>query len=153
MFVTAAHTSMNNLFRPIKFKQGSVVLIQGASSGLGKEMAKRYAQRDCPVMCSGRNEAELKSLVEHCRKEYGNEDVHYKVAEATSEADAKALVEFTMEKFGRIDILVLAAGIASHTSFKDMKNMEDFKKIIDVNVMGYVNLTRHALEPIRNTKG
>ena len=153
MFVTAAHPYMNKLFRPIKFKQGSVVLIQGASSGLGKEMAKRYAQRDCPVMCSGRNEAELQSLVDYCRKEYGNKNVHYKVAEATSESDAKALVEYTIEKFGRIDILVLAAGIASHTNFKDMPDMGDFRKIMDVNVMGYVNLVRHALESIRNTKG
>lgn len=105
------------------------------------------------MVVSGRNETELKRLVECCKKEYLNFDVHYKVAEATSESDAKELVKFTLEKFGKIDILILAAGVSAHTRFSDMENIEIFRKIIDVNLMGYVNLTRHALEPIRASKG
>ena len=61
------------------------------------------------------------------------------MAEATDEEDAKELVDFTLKKFGRIDILVLAAGVAAHTSFKDMPDLKMFRKIVDVNLMGYVN--------------
>ena len=44
------------------------------------------------MVVSGRNEAELKKLVEHCEREYKNLDVHYKVAEATIEDDAASLI-------------------------------------------------------------
>ena len=53
------------------------------------------------------------------------------MAEATDEEDAKELVDFTLKKFGRIDILVLAAGVAAHTSFKDMPDLKMFRKIVD----------------------
>lgn len=82
------------------FKPGSVVLVQGASSGLGYEIALRYAKRDCPVVVSGRKEEELQKLVSECDKRFGNKKVFYKVAEATNEQQAKDLVDFTIEKFG-----------------------------------------------------
>ena len=49
------------------------------------------------------------------------------VAEATKEADCESLVNFTIEKFGRLDVLVLAAGIAAHATFKDLKSLETVK--------------------------
>ena len=63
------------------------MLIQGASSGLGYELALRYASRQCPVVVSGRREAQLQELVELCQTKYGNNKVIYKVAEATSVKD------------------------------------------------------------------
>jgi len=47
------------MLRKNEFKKGSIVLVQGASSGLGREMAKIYARRGCPMVITGRNEKEL----------------------------------------------------------------------------------------------
>ena len=125
------------------------MLVQGASSGLGKEIALRYAERQCPMVVSGRNEKELISLVEHCKQKFGNSSVFYKIAEAASESDAKDLVEFTLEKFGKIDILVLGAGIAAHSFFRDFEDLDAFKKLMEVNFMGYLYLCRYALDTLR----
>ena len=138
---------------PVKFEHGSVVIVQGASSGIGREIAKRYAQRQCPMLLTGRNEQELVKLVAEIKSEYNNYEIEYKTAEATSEKDAKDLVDFTMERFGRIDILVLAAGVSIRSKFSDMQDMELFRKAMDTNLMGYVYLMRHALEPLKRVKG
>ena len=125
------------------------MLVQGASSGLGKEIALRYAERQCPMVVSGRNEKELISLVKQCKQKFGNSSVFYKIAEAASESDAKDLVEFTLEKFGKIDILVLGAGIAAHSFFRDFEDLGAFKKLMEVNFMGYLYLCRYALDTLR----
>jgi len=49
-----------------QYKPGSAVLVQGASSGLGRSIAKTYAGRGCPMVVTGRNEKELQSLVAEC---------------------------------------------------------------------------------------
>ena len=86
-------------------------------------------------------------------QDFGNQDVHLFVADATKEEECKALVDYTVQKFGRIDILVLSAGVAAHSKFEDLPSMDVFKKIIDTNLFGYVYLTRHALPHIKKTKG
>ena len=137
----------------VDFKEGSVVLIQGASSGLGWQLALKYAERQCPVVVSARNEKKLKELVQLCESKFGNKNVIYKVAEATKVDECKALVEFTVEKFGRLDILVLAAGIAAHSLFKDLESAEILRELMDVNYMGYVNLTMSAIADLRRSQG
>ena len=128
--------SVQRVFNKNQFVPGSVVLVQGASSGLGREIALRYAKRQCPMVVSGRQEAKLQELVAECQKEHGNKNVHYIVAEATNEQDCKALADFTLAKFGRIDIVVLAAGIGAHSFFRDVKNVDVVRKVMEVNYMG-----------------
>jgi len=80
------------------FKPGSVVVVFGASSGLGWNLSLKYAERQCPVVVSGRNENnKLVELTELCATSYGNKQVKYKVAEATSEEDCKEVVRFALE--------------------------------------------------------
>jgi len=68
-----------------QFKPGSVVLINGASSGVGREIAYRYAARGCPIVISGRNKVALDEVVAKCKSEFGNQDVHAFVADANNE--------------------------------------------------------------------
>lgn len=70
-----------------QFIKGSIVLVQGASSGIGKEMAKIYAARGCPLVITGRNEKELQEIVKFCESKYQNKNVHYITGEATNESD------------------------------------------------------------------
>lgn len=116
-------------------------------------MTYRYAARGCPVIVSGRNEQALKIVVKRCAEEFGNLDVHYFIADATIEEHNKALVDFAIEKFGRLDIVVLAAGVSAHVKFEDLPDLDIFRKIIDTNLFGYVNLTRHTLPFLKQTRG
>lgn len=136
-----------------QFVPGSAVLVQGASSGLGRELAKVYAGRGCPMVVTGRNEEALKELVSQIQKEYSNFNVHYICGDASSEDDCRAITEFMIKKHSRIDIVVLAAGVSAHGQFADSKDIDVFKKIVDVNLFGYVNMTKYALPYLKQTKG
>lgn len=59
------------------------------------------------------------------------------------------MVEFTIKKLKRIDILLLCAGISAHCLFEDFDNLDIFKKIMEVNFMGYVNATKYALPHLK----
>jgi NAD(P)-dependent dehydrogenase (short-subunit alcohol dehydrogenase family) len=71
----ATHTKTMGMFTPNKFKKGSIVLITGASSGLGREIAYVYAQRGCPVVINARNKQSLDEVVETCKSRYNNNNV------------------------------------------------------------------------------
>ena len=58
-----------------------------------------------------------------------------------------------MEKFGKIDILVLGAGIAAHSFFRDFEDLSAFRQLMEVNFMGYLYLCRYALDTLRKNKG
>lgn len=136
-----------------QFQPGSAVLVQGASSGLGRELAKTYAGRGCPMVVTGRNETELKSLIEQIQSDYSNFNVHYICGDAANEADCKRIVDFMIKQHGRIDICVLAAGVTAHGLFKDMKDPTIMKQILDVNFFGYVNMTKYVLPHLRQSRG
>ena len=75
------------------------------------------------------------------------------MGDTTNEADCKRVVDFTVEKFGRIDICVLAAGIAAHAPFRDIEDADIIRRIMDVNFMGSVLMTKQALPIVRANKG
>jgi len=58
-----------------------------------------------------------------------------------------------IKKFSRIDIVVLAAGVSAHGKFSDSSNIDIMKKVMDVNLFGYVNMTKYVLPYIKQTKG
>jgi short-subunit dehydrogenase len=136
-----------------RFVPGSAVLVQGASSGLGRELAKTYAGRGCPMVVTGRNEEELQKLVQLCQSEYSNYNVFYITGDASKEDDCRKITEFMIKKHGRIDIMVLAAGVTAHGKFENIVDSEVMKKIMDVNLFGYVNMTKYTLPYLKSTKG
>jgi len=71
----------------------------------------------------------------------------------TIEADCAKVVDLCIRKFARIDICVLAAGVSAHGKFEDSPNIDIFKKIMDVNLFGYVNMTKYALPHLIKTRG
>ena len=105
------------------------------------------------MVVTGRNETALQKLVAACNTEFGNHKVHYRVAETTNEEQVRALVDFTIAKFGRLDILILAAGIAAHSTFEDIENLEILRQVMETNYMGAVTLSKYALSELRKSKG
>lgn len=127
-----------------------VVIITGASSGIGKSLAIDSAKKGAKVVIAARREDKLKALAEEI-KVY-NPHVAYCKADVSKEADCKNLVEHTVKIFNRIDVLINNAGISMRALFRDT-DMTVLQRLMDVNFWGTVYCTKHALPHLLETKG
>lgn len=121
---------MNNI-------KGKVIIITGASSGIGKATTIKLANEGAKVIMFSRSEdklAELKNfLSEYC--------VDYLVGDIRNLTDAKHLVEFTIKKHGRIDVFYHNAGVLPMGSLSnsDETKVKKWREALDTNIMGVVN--------------
>ena len=112
-----------------------VVLVTGASSGIGYATALLFAKKGYDVVihyCHGEDRAV--ELSKKIQEDYSVQTFLVK-ADVSNETDVIKMVNDIIEKFGRIDVLINNAGIAMDSDFST-KRLEDFKKIIDVNLIG-----------------
>ncbi len=130
--------------------KGKVVVITGASSGIGEAMAKVYGEMGAKLVLGARSEDKLKELCEqlHAR---GTEAV-YRATDVVSEEDCKALVEAGVEAFGGIDVLICNAGISMRAIFDDV-DLKVLHRLMDVNFWGTVNCTKYALPYLQASHG
>jgi NADP-dependent 3-hydroxy acid dehydrogenase YdfG len=94
-----------------------VVIITGASSGLGAASAKAFARRGDTVVLTARREDRLRALVDEIIADGGR--AAFFSGDASEEATAKAVVELAVERFGRVDVLVNNAGQGSYQSLME----------------------------------
>lgn len=128
--------------------QKKVVVITGASSGIGKALAEKYADEGWKVVIAARRAERLTEIRE---KLTGREILCVKT-DVTLESDCKNLIEKTVEKFGRIDVLINNAGISMRALF-NQTDMEVMRKVMDVNYWGTVYCTKYALPWLLQLKG
>jgi NAD(P)-dependent dehydrogenase (short-subunit alcohol dehydrogenase family) len=130
--------------RSIVSRTNPVVVITGASSGIGRATALRFARRKhASLVLAGRREKVLADLVEECGRLGGTAIAV--PTEVSSEESVRALADAAMRRFERIDVWVNAAAVSVFSPFLDMP-MNDFRRVIDVNLMGYVYGARVALQ-------
>lgn len=110
-----------------------VVIITGASSGIGEATAKLLAQGGAKVVLAARREERLHTLVNEI-KQGGGEAVAVK-ADVASAEDMQHVAEFVMEKYGRIDVLVNNAGIMPSSRMNELR-VAEWDQMIDVNIKG-----------------
>lgn len=110
-----------------------VVLITGASSGIGLAAAKIFAREGAKVMLSARRENELARACEEMRK--NGADVAYQVTDVSREAEVSQLIENTIKAFGRIDVLVNNAGYGHFFTLENTTS-EQLHKLMEVNLYG-----------------
>lgn len=110
-----------------------VVIVTGASSGLGKATALRLAKNGAKLMLAARREEKLQKLVDEIAKDGGI--AKYQVTDVTERSQVEALVKATKEAFGRIDVLVNNAGLMPLSPLAEIK-VEEWEKMIDVNIKG-----------------
>lgn len=110
-----------------------VVIITGASSGIGEAVAKRLAAKGARVMLAARREDRLKKTVDALKKE--GHTVEYCVTDVTRLDQVQALAEAAKKAFGRIDVLINNAGIMPISRMIDMK-IDEWEKMVDVNIKG-----------------
>lgn len=87
--------------------EGKVIVITGASSGIGRETARRLVEADAKVVLSARREERLAAIAQ----ELGEDNVAYLASDATSLEDMQALVALGKERFGKVDAVYANAGI------------------------------------------
>ncbi|XP_076799841.1 uncharacterized protein LOC143444933 [Clavelina lepadiformis] len=147
---SAAKTLSILKLKMTEFK-GKVVLVTGASSGIGAEIARAFAKHQARLSITGRNEENLRKVAEECRK-LGAEEVLEIIAELSEENEADKVVKETIEKFKNLDILVNNAGTAVRSTLATATRKE-FDDIFDVNVKAVVFLTQQAIPYLEKTKG
>ena len=110
-----------------------VIVITGASSGFGEQIAQRCAQRGAQVVLAARSIEPLEQLAQELRARGGRAMAI--AADVTSEADVARLAATTLERFGRADVLVANAGFGVLDRIADAP-IEDLREMIDVNLIG-----------------
>ena len=111
--------------------KGKNCLITGATGGLGKEIAKEFAENGCNLFLTGRNDKKLNSL----KNELQNDQIKidFKAADLSDVDDIQKLIDKTKNIFSNIDILVNCAGIFPVKLLSD-STVDDFEKCFSVNV-------------------
>src|SRR3954468_12855470 len=129
----------------------AVVVITGASKGIGAELARQLAARGCRLVLAARNTKELDAVAGEC-KARGASVITVK-ADVSVERECAAIMSGAALAFGGIDVLVNNAGATMWARFEDIDDMSILKPIMDVNYMGAVYCTKHALPHLRQSKG
>ena len=125
-----------------------VTIITGASSGIGRALAREAYARGARVVLAARR----KEALEHISKEWNSSSYLNVEADVTSENDCRKLIDETIRKFGRIDILINNAGISMRALFEEV-DLDVIRKLMDTNFWGTVYCSNYALPHLLKTKG
>ena len=128
-----------------------VVIVTGASEGIGRELSKQLAARGDTVVVAARNRRKLDALIEECA-DLGGQVVAIPT-DVGVEDQCEALITQTIEDFGRIDVLVCNAGISMSVRFDEVEDTAMFERLMRVNYLGTVWLTYYALEHLKASRG
>ena len=132
-----------------------VVLICGASSGIGEELAYQLADHGAKLVLVARNQAKLDAVKEGVMK-IGATDVQTISFDFSDVKGSSAVINQTIEWFGRLDYLVSNHAAIVHGAFLGFPHQQDpayLEKIFRVNLFSHIELTLHALPHIEASKG
>ena len=130
--------------------KNKLVIVTGASSGIGKACAVEFARKGANLVLVARSGDKLEALAREISS-FGVK-THTVIADVSREEDCKRMVEEVLTEFGKIDVLVNNAGISMRGSFVNI-DVSVLKKVMDVNFWGTVYCARYALSSIIENKG
>ena len=122
---------------------GRVVVITGASSGIGRATALKFAEHGDSLVLAARRKNLLKDLVNECKK-FDGEAVAVET-DVASESDVQKLAKVAMNEFGRIDVWINDAGVSAVGKFQDVKP-EEHARVIETNLNGVIYGSHAALK-------
>lgn len=126
--------------------KNKIVLVTGAGSGIGADIAYQFALNNAHVMIIGRQENTLKETANR------HENIDYYVADLWNTKNITDVINKIKEQYGRLDILVNNAGWAPVTPLMDLE-MAEVEAAFKTNVFGLIDITRQALPMIIENKG
>jgi short-subunit dehydrogenase len=135
---------MKNIFKD------KVVIVTGASSGIGEAIGREFARNGSKVVLAARSGPELSKIVDEIINDGYN--ATFVETDVSIETDCKRLIEFTVEKFSTIDILINNAGISMRALFNEV-DLKVLHRLMDVNFWGTVYCTKYALPYLVERKG
>ncbi len=133
---------MNNI-------QGKIVVITGASSGLGAATARLLSAEGATIVLGARRIERLKSLADELIAKGGN--ALAVATDVTNREQVKKLVDAAVQKFGRIDVMLNNAGLMPHSPLERLK-VDDWDRMIDVNIKGVLYGIAAALPYMKQQK-
>jgi short-subunit dehydrogenase len=128
-----------------------VVVITGASSGIGRACAEEFAKRGANLVLAARQYVTLCEVTAELESKFGIKALAVQ-ADVSSEEDCRLLIAQAITTFGKIDVLVNNAGLSMRALFSDT-DLSVLKNLMDVNFWGTVFCTKFALPEIVKTKG
>lgn len=131
---------------------GKVVLITGASSGIGAATAKQFAKLGASLALTGRNAENLENVASQCAITPNTPKPFIITGELTNESDTKNILEATVKHFGRLDVLVNNAGILESGTIENT-SLEQYDRLMNTNVRTIYHLSMLAVPHLVKTKG
>lgn len=130
--------------------EGKIVLITGASSGIGEAAAKLLAEKGAKVLLGARRLDRLETLAEQIRSAGGTAE--YAKLDVTDAQDMEDFVRCAEEKFGRVDVIVNNAGVMPLSNLEERK-IDEWNRMIDVNIRGVLHGIAAGLPAMRRQGG
>jgi 3-oxoacyl-[acyl-carrier protein] reductase len=130
---------------------GKVAVITGASSGLGRAIALRFASEGASLVLGDIDEEGGAETARRVAPEHRSR-VRFRRLDVTDEAACEATVNDAVEAFGRLDVMVANAGIGA-PGFLAKLSKEDFQRVLDVNLVGVFLCAKHAMRAMQKTGG
>ncbi|RZK80359.1 MAG: SDR family oxidoreductase [Pedobacter sp.] len=131
--------------------KGKVVIITGASSGIGKACAVEFAKRGANLVLAARQYVTLCEITAELEKSHNIKALAVQ-ADVSKQEDCEQLIKQAVATFGQIDILINNAGLSMRALFQEVDLMV-LKNLMDVNFWGTVYCSKYALSEILKTKG
>ena len=130
--------------------EDQVVVLMGASSGIGRGAAKLFARRGARVVVSARDETGLQSLVDEILEDGGI--ATYIVADVADFKQVEQVAYYAYSTYGQLDTWVHLAAVALYATF-EKTTLEEFRRVLDVNLLGQVHGAKAALPYLRRQGG
>jgi NAD(P)-dependent dehydrogenase (short-subunit alcohol dehydrogenase family) len=130
--------------------QGKVVIVTGASSGIGRAAALLFANKGSKVVAIGRNEKELLSLGKSVKSKTGSINIH--LADMTQMSQLERIASEAVHNYGQIDVLVNSAGVIKNGTI-ETTTLDDWDKMFHINLRSVFVLSQKCAPYLIETKG
>ncbi|MCH8178387.1 MAG: SDR family oxidoreductase [Proteobacteria bacterium] len=132
----------------------NVVVITGASDGIGAELARQLAQEQgskLTLVLAARSADKLEAVAQQCRQLGAR--VKVRPTDVGKEADCRGLIADTVQNFGQLDTLVNNAGMSAHALLEDVTDLGWYEQLMRINLWGSVWCTHAALPHLKASRG